>query len=193
MTYNLILYQGRTQGGGARGGLGPPPPPKLTPAGLNESCKDWTFNKIGLLASLADLGTPPPLSAPPLRKSCVRPCILCCRPDQEIRRPMPCSYISGRHTLAMVSLSRYYHLYTTELFPRDPIETFLRNRNPQNHCFAFSTFLDLKAILDKKEVWFISCVGINNLSACNGVTYLRNNIHISNMYFKRGALLRHPI
>ena len=65
--------QGRTQGG-ARGGLGPPPPPpKLTPAGLNESCKDWTFNKIGLLASLADLGTPP-LSAPPLRKSCVRPC-----------------------------------------------------------------------------------------------------------------------
>ena len=34
-----LSRQGRTQGG-ARGGLGPPPPPKLTPAGLNESCKD---------------------------------------------------------------------------------------------------------------------------------------------------------
>ena len=63
---------GAYAGGGPGGALAPPPPPKLTPAGLNESCKDWTFNKIGLLASLADLGTPP-LSAPPLRKSCVRP------------------------------------------------------------------------------------------------------------------------
>ena len=57
--------QGRTQGGPGGALAPPPPPPKLTPAGLNESCKDWTFNKIGLLASLADLGTPPPLGTPP--------------------------------------------------------------------------------------------------------------------------------
>ena len=66
-TYSSIIPgQGRTQGGGQGGPWPPPPPPKLTPAGLNESCKDWTFNKIGLLASLADLGTPPPpLGTPP--------------------------------------------------------------------------------------------------------------------------------
>ena len=33
-------WAGAYPGGGARRGPWPPPPPKLTPAGLNESCKD---------------------------------------------------------------------------------------------------------------------------------------------------------
>ena len=49
---------------GAEGGLAPPPP-KLTPAGLNESCKDWTFNKTNTIRAYWQISAPPRPPPPP--------------------------------------------------------------------------------------------------------------------------------